>query len=66
MPSGVLIYRLERLLYVNPAFLARAGFDNLEADQRPRFWAIQTQISQSEDVTDGRKRADGDRGGRKG
>ncbi|MGB3448637.1 MAG: PAS domain S-box protein [Xanthobacteraceae bacterium] len=31
MPSGVLIYRLERLLYVNRAFLARAGFDNLEA-----------------------------------
>lgn len=31
MPSGVLVYRLERLLYVNRAFLARVGFDDLDA-----------------------------------
>ncbi|MBN8961205.1 MAG: PAS domain S-box protein [Rhizobiales bacterium] len=28
MPSGVLIYRLERLLYVNRAFLSRLGFND--------------------------------------
>ncbi|MBN8975643.1 MAG: PAS domain S-box protein [Rhizobiales bacterium] len=31
MPSGVLIYRLERLLYVNRAFLGRLGFDDRDA-----------------------------------
>jgi len=31
MPSGVLVYRLERLLYVNRAFLARLGFIDLDA-----------------------------------
>ena len=31
MPVGVLIYRLDRLLYANPAFLARMGFENLQA-----------------------------------
>lgn len=45
---------------------AAHGFDNLEEEQRQRFWAIQTQISQIEDAKDGRKRSDGDRGGLKG
>jgi PAS domain S-box-containing protein len=31
MPSGVLIYRLERLLYINRAFLDRLGFDDRDA-----------------------------------
>ncbi len=31
MPSGLLVYRLEHLLYVNPAFLARLGFDSVAA-----------------------------------
>jgi len=31
MPSGVLIYRLERLLYVNRAFLTRFSFNDREA-----------------------------------
>jgi len=31
MPSGVLVYRLERLLYVNRAFLTRVGFDDRNA-----------------------------------
>lgn len=31
MPSGVLIYRLERLLYVNRAFLTQVGFDDRDA-----------------------------------
>jgi PAS domain S-box-containing protein len=31
MPIGVLIYRLDRLLYANPAFLARIGYDSLHA-----------------------------------
>jgi len=31
MPSGVLVYRLERLLYVNRAFLTRFSFNDREA-----------------------------------
>jgi PAS domain S-box-containing protein len=31
VPTGVLIYRLDRLLYANPAFLGRAGYDSLHA-----------------------------------
>ncbi|TPQ39530.1 PAS domain-containing sensor histidine kinase [Bradyrhizobium guangdongense] len=31
LPSGILIYRLDRLLYANPAFLARMGFASLHA-----------------------------------
>ncbi|MCK1744169.1 PAS domain S-box protein [Bradyrhizobium sp. 139] len=31
VPSGMLIYRLDRLLYANPAFLARMGHANLGA-----------------------------------
>jgi PAS domain S-box-containing protein len=31
VPTGVLIYRLDRLLYANPAFLNRAGYDSLHA-----------------------------------
>jgi PAS domain S-box-containing protein len=30
-PTGVLIYRLDRLLYANPAFLARMGYPSLHA-----------------------------------
>ncbi len=33
MPSGVLIYRLDRLLYANSAFLAQTGFATLSALQ---------------------------------
>lgn len=33
MPSGILIYRLDRLLYANRAFLVRTGYDNLDALQ---------------------------------
>lgn len=33
MPSGILIYRLDRLLYANRAFLVRTGYDNLHALQ---------------------------------
>jgi PAS domain S-box-containing protein len=33
LPVGVLIYRLDRLLYANAAFLARMGFSNLHALQ---------------------------------
>ena len=29
LPTGVLIYRLDRLLYANPAFLTRIGYDSL-------------------------------------
>jgi PAS domain S-box-containing protein len=29
LPTGVLIYRLDRLLYANPAFLQRIGYDSL-------------------------------------
>jgi PAS domain S-box-containing protein len=31
VPTGVLIYRLDRLLYANPAFLNRVGYDSLHA-----------------------------------
>jgi PAS domain S-box-containing protein len=31
LPSGILIYRLDRLLYANPAFLARMGYPSLSA-----------------------------------
>jgi PAS domain S-box-containing protein len=31
LPAGVLIYRLDRLLYANPAFLRRIGHDSLQA-----------------------------------
>jgi len=31
LPIGVLIYRLDRLLYANPAFLERMGYPNLHA-----------------------------------
>jgi PAS domain S-box-containing protein len=31
LPTGVLIYRLDRLLYANPAFLRRIGYDSLHA-----------------------------------
>ena len=31
LPTGVLIYRLDRLLYANPAFLERMGYDSLHA-----------------------------------
>src|SRR5207253_4018021 len=31
LPAGVLIYRLDRLLYANPAFLRRIGYDSLHA-----------------------------------
>ncbi|RXG94769.1 PAS domain S-box protein [Bradyrhizobium zhanjiangense] len=31
LPTGILIYRLDRLLYANPAFLARMGYANLSA-----------------------------------
>jgi PAS domain S-box-containing protein len=33
VPSGILIYRLDRLLYANGAFLARTGYDGLHALQ---------------------------------
>ncbi|MBR0852133.1 PAS domain S-box protein [Bradyrhizobium diazoefficiens] len=31
LPTGILIYRLDRLLYANPAFLARMGYASLAA-----------------------------------
>ncbi len=31
MPTGILIYRLDRLLYANPAFLARMGYTSMHA-----------------------------------
>ncbi|TFW57266.1 PAS domain S-box protein [Bradyrhizobium sp. MOS001] len=31
LPTGILIYRLDRLLYANPAFLARMGYSSLGA-----------------------------------
>jgi PAS domain S-box-containing protein len=31
LPAGILIYRLDRLLYANPAFLQRMGYANLAA-----------------------------------
>jgi hypothetical protein len=35
---------------------AHRGFDNLEEDQRQRFWAIQTQIRQTQDARGGKQR----------
>ncbi|MBY9045586.1 PAS domain-containing protein, partial [Pseudomonas fluorescens] len=31
VPTGMLIYRLDRLLYANPAFLARMGYASINA-----------------------------------
>jgi PAS domain S-box-containing protein len=31
LPTGVMIYRLDRVLYANPAFLAQVGYDGLHA-----------------------------------
>ncbi len=31
LPVGILIYRLDRLLYANPAFLTQMGYPNLHA-----------------------------------
>jgi PAS domain S-box-containing protein len=31
LPTGILIYRLDRLLYANPAFLTRMGYDSVHA-----------------------------------
>ncbi|MGL9623284.1 PAS domain S-box protein [Bradyrhizobium sp. U531] len=31
LPTGILIYRLDRLLYANPAFLARMGYGSIHA-----------------------------------
>src|SRR5207244_1839319 len=31
LPTGILIYRLDRLLYANPAFLQRIGYASLHA-----------------------------------
>ncbi|WFU73812.1 PAS domain S-box protein [Bradyrhizobium sp. CB2312] len=31
VPTGILIYRLDRLLYANPAFLARMGYTSIHA-----------------------------------
>ncbi|MGQ0683004.1 PAS domain S-box protein [Bradyrhizobium sp.] len=31
LPAGVLVYRLDRLLYANPAFLRRIGYDSVHA-----------------------------------
>ncbi|TQF33806.1 PAS domain-containing protein [Bradyrhizobium sp. UNPA324] len=31
LPTGILIYRLDRLLYANPAFLARMGYADIHA-----------------------------------
>jgi PAS domain S-box-containing protein len=31
LPTGILIYRLDRLLYANPAFLERIGYPSLDA-----------------------------------
>src|SRR6202035_4268308 len=31
LPTGVMIYRLDRLLYANPAFLERMGYPSLHA-----------------------------------
>jgi PAS domain S-box-containing protein len=34
LPTGILIYRLDRLLYANPVFLQRIGYDSLHALER--------------------------------
>jgi PAS domain S-box-containing protein len=31
LPAGVMIYRLDRVLYANPAFLSQVGYDDLHA-----------------------------------
>ncbi|AKJ10397.1 hypothetical protein ABB07_10305 [Streptomyces incarnatus] len=35
---------------------AHVGFDNLEEEQRQRFWAIQAQIGKGQDAADGKQR----------
>ncbi|MGW1917411.1 hypothetical protein ACWCQS_43820 [Streptomyces sp. NPDC002076] len=35
---------------------ARVGFDNLEEEQRQRFWAIQQHIQGTQDTNDGKQR----------
>ncbi|MGH1556212.1 hypothetical protein ACRAWF_43905 [Streptomyces sp. L7] len=35
---------------------AHRGFDNLEEEQRQRFWAIQSQIQQTQDARDDKQR----------
>ncbi|MGY3204399.1 hypothetical protein [Streptomyces sp. TE5632] len=39
---------------------AHVGFDNLEEEQRRRFWAIQMQIKDTQAAVDGKQRAQGD------
>ncbi|MGW8064366.1 hypothetical protein ACVV2G_19345 [Streptomyces ziwulingensis] len=39
---------------------AHVGFDNLEEEQRRRFWAIQTQIKGVQDAADDKQRTRGD------
>lgn len=39
---------------------AHVGFDNLEEEQRRRFWAIQMQIQETQAAGDGKQRAQGD------
>jgi Zn-dependent oligopeptidase len=39
---------------------ARHGFNNLEEEQRRRFWEIQTQITEIQRATDGEQRTDND------
>ncbi|MFK4108746.1 hypothetical protein ACWEIK_20035 [Streptomyces sp. NPDC004673] len=38
---------------------AHRGFDNLEEEQRQRFWAIQTQIGEAQDKKNGQQHANG-------
>ncbi|WP_425587955.1 hypothetical protein [Streptomyces marokkonensis] len=40
---------------------AHVGFDNLEEEQRRRFWAIQMQIEQVEGTADGKQRTEGNK-----
>ncbi|MET8569178.1 hypothetical protein [Streptomyces sp. NPDC004783] len=40
---------------------AHVGFDNLEEEQRRRFWAIQTEIRGIQDAGGGQQRAQGDK-----
>ncbi|MEU3661925.1 hypothetical protein AB0E77_19550 [Streptomyces sp. NPDC032940] len=40
---------------------AHVGFDNLEEEQRRRFWAIQLQIKDLQDAGDGERRAKRDK-----
>lgn len=39
---------------------AHVGFDNLEEEQRRRFWAIQMQIQETRATGEGKQRAQGD------